>query len=268
MDEKVGCVNARTILLAKETGMLSRNETTEAEIHLSTCEECRRYFQYDEQFRQLLRQKLTQTVTPPSLRESLLQQVSEQSTKHSKFKPLSRWKRRLFGRAGAVVALVLVGSIAVYLGFVKHQDEPSPLLPSLLIQDHIEFQLRENPYDVQTSDKTQLEGWLAKRVDFAVNIPVIQNAELRGGRLCYLFGRRVAFALFEKDGRPISAYILDGTGVDLSSIGGSGARSGKRICKRSEKGYNAILWESNGLIYALVSSMQPDELEAVARIYE
>jgi len=263
MDETTNCVNARTILLGKETGMSSENKISEAEIHVSTCEHCKRYFQYNEQFQQLLKQTLPYTVTPPSLRESLMQQVSEQSSKDSGYNRFIRVKPRLINWAAAIVAVLVIGTLAAYLGLVKHVDESASLLPSLLIQDHIELQMRENPFDVQTSDKTQLEQWFAKRVNFAVNIPAIQNAELRGGRLCYLLSRKVAFAVFDKDGKAISAYVLDGTGVDLSSLDHV-ARSGKHVYRQSDKGFGVILWKTNGLIYALVSSLPFDELESMA----
>ncbi|MBI1807802.1 MAG: hypothetical protein HYR76_12200 [Ignavibacteria bacterium] len=244
--------------------MSSESKITEAEIHVSTCEHCKRYFQYNEQFQQLLKQKLTHTATPPSLRESLLQQVSEQSSKDSIFNRLIRTKPRWINWAAAIFVLFVIGSVAAYLGLVKHGDESASRLPSLLIQDHIELQMRDNPYDVQTSDKTELEQWFSKRVDFAVNIPIIQNAELLGGRLCYLLKRRVAFIVFEKETKPLSAYILDGEGIDLSSLHQLSSSHGKTFYWDNENGYNAILWKSGGLIYALVSSIDCAELEQLA----
>ncbi|MBI1805329.1 MAG: hypothetical protein HY033_11475 [Ignavibacteriae bacterium] len=244
--------------------MPSDNEIAEAEIHFSTCEHCKRYFQFNEQFQQLLKEKLANTVTPPSLRESLLQLVSEQSSKDFRFSRLIRAKPRWTNWAAAIFAVFVIGLAAFYLGLVKHSDESASLLPSLLIQDHIELQMRENPYDVQTSNKTELEQWFSKRVDFAVNIPVIQNAELRGGRLCYLLKKRVVFVVFEKETRPISAYILDGEGIDLSSLDQLSSSHGKTFYWDSQNGYNVVLWKSGGLIYAFVSSIDCDELQQLA----
>jgi len=167
-------------------------------------------------------------------------------------------------RAAAAVLLFLIGSLAAYFGLVRPHEGASSQLPSLLVQDHIEIQIREHPFDIQTSDKWELEQWFGKRVDFAVSIPSLPGTKLQGGRLCYLLGRRAAFMVFEKENKPISTYILDGSGIDLSSIGHVDVHQNKGICRTSERGFNIVLWKTNGLIYALVSSFRPEVLETMA----
>ena len=261
MKNEQPCTEARTVLLGKETGRFSQEEIASAESHVTSCEDCFHYFQYTAQFRELLKQKLGQAVTPPKLRESLLTQIN--TPQPPQFKRLIRFSYTWVGRAAVIAALVTAGSIGIYLGFLNRQDIASSLLPSLLVQDHIEVQLREHPFDLETSDQRELERWFAKRVDFAVSIPSLQGSKLQGGRLCYLLDRRVVFSVFEKDGKLISAYILDGSGIDLWSIEYAEHRKDHHFC-RSEKGYNTVLWNNNGLIYGLVSKIPVSELEALA----
>ncbi len=264
MKNEMKCVEARTILLGRETDRFAQERIISAESHVAHCEECVRYFQYNAQLQELLRQKLRHIGTPPEVRESLFQRITKSRGKKSKIGRLIRLPESWLGRVAILVLLVTGGSIGVYLGFVQHRDHMSSLLPSLLVQDHIELQMREHPFDIQTSDKSQLERWFEKRVDFAVSIPTLPGTELEGGRLCYLLDRRVAFSVFKKDGKFVSAYILDGAGIDLSSIDRVEYRSKQHVCWRSEKGYNAVLWNSNGLIYTLVSSIPMEELEILA----
>lgn len=168
------------------------------------------------------------------------------------------------GRAALGLAVAAGAFAAIYFGFMEHRADQSSILPSLLIQDHIELQLRKNPFDLQTSNKDELERWFVTRVDFAVHIPSLRDARLRGGRLCYLLDRRIAFAIFEKDGEALSAYVLDGRGVDLSSMGHEDSLSKQYFYRHSEKGYNVVLWRVNDLVYALVSALSIGKLESLA----
>ena len=259
----MNCVQTRTILLGKETGQFSQSEIAGAESHVSTCEACSRFFRYNSGLQEFLKQKLVHVVTPPQVRESLLQKITQPKRTTSKFSKALHPSSRIV-RVAAAVLIVLTGAMALYLGLIRHHDDVSSQLPSLLVQDHIEIQIREHPFDIQTSDKSELEQWFGKRVDFAVSIPTLHGTKLQGGRLCYLLGRRVAFIVFEKENKPISTYILDASGLDLSSMGHVVVHQNKGICRASERGFNVVLWKTNGLIYALVSRCRPEELETLA----
>lgn len=252
------CVQTRTIFLRKELEYFSAHDITAAEHHVTGCQNCQRFLGYNEQFGQFLQKTFGGIVTHPTVRESLLERLA----RAQKGRYLS-WPKGWMGRA-AVVALCLFGSALFYVNVVQQHDEVSHPLVSLLIEDHVEFQLRDHPLDVQTSDKAQLEQWFARRVDFAVNVPQVQGAALRGGRLCYLLGKRAALICYEKGGIMLSAYILDGEGVDFEAMGRVVTANNRRICLGSGKGFHAALWKSNGLVYALVSNLRPAELEQMA----
>ena len=222
------CTKARTILLGEETGQFSVDEIALAKMHASECRGCTQYFRHTSQFQQLLQQKLSTDVAPPEVREALLRRLAEIRKGSSKLKRLSGSKRWM-GRVAAVIAVALVGLFIVRYSLLQHRDEPTNQLVSLLIGDHIELQLRENPFDIQTSDRYQLEQWFKSRVDFAVSIPAVHDAAIRGGRLCYLLGKRAAFVSLEKDRMPLSTYILDGEGVYLSSLDQVVSSNNKRI---------------------------------------
>lgn len=255
------CVKARTIVLAKDIGQFESFEIGDAEQHIAGCQLCHTYLQYNDRFQQFTKKRFSSSVTPPEIRELILDTLAA-AENESANTPRTTMVRKWMMWA-AVLAVGVIGGIAFLLNMTHQSESTARQLVSLLIQDQIASQMRENPFDVQTSDRVQLEQWFAKRVDFAVSIPLTQDAALRGGRLCYLLNKRVAFVVFEKESKLISAYILDGDGIDLSSLGQTASKNAKRFCRWSERGFNAILWNSNGLIYALVSSIDPDELEAL-----
>ncbi len=252
------CVQTRTILLRKDLGDFSDQDVTAAERHVTGCQNCQQFLGYNEQFRQFLQKTLGGIVTHPTVRESLLERLA----RAQKGRYLS-WPKQWVGRA-AVVALCILGSALLYVNVVQQHDEVSHPLVSLLIEDHVEFQLRDHPLDLRTSDKAQLEQWFARRVDFAVSVPQVQGATLRGGRLCYLLGKRAALICYEKGGIALSAYILEGERIDFSAMGRVVTANNRRICLGSGKGFHAALWKSSGLIYALISNLHPAELEQIA----
>ena len=234
-------------------------EITEAEDHVTGCQVCQQYLQFNNRFQQLLQKKFLNTATPSSVRENLLDTLASIENESPKSMRVMRSRKWIIW--AAVFTIFIIGSVPFAIRMFHQNDSTAQQLVSMLIQDHIEIQLGENPVDLQTSDKEQLRQWFAKRVDFAVDIPVIQTAILRGGRLCYLLKKRVAFIVFDKAHTPISAYILNGEGINLSSLDQITSSNGRTTYLGSESGYNAILWKSNGLIYAFVSSMRFDELE-------
>lgn len=252
------CVQTRTILLRKELGDGSDYDVATAERHVMGCQNCQQFLGYNEQFKQFLQKTFGGVVTHPTVRESFLERLA----RAQKGRWLS-WPKRWMGWA-AVAALCILSSALLYVSVVQQHDEVSHRLLSLLIEDHVELQLRDHPLDVQTSDKAQLEQWFARRVDFAVNVPQVQGATLRGGRLCYLLGKRAALICYEKGGVALSAYILEGEGIDFSAMGQVVTANNRRICLGSSKGYHAALWRSSGLIYALVSNLHSVELEQLA----
>ncbi len=255
------CVNARKILIRKDIEEYAAREVANAEQHVSACQVCQEYLQFNERLQQLLHKKLSGVVTPPAIRESLLDQLAAMKRPSQKPERSVKKQRLLWA---AALTVIVVGGLLFLAKLNDAREDTAHELASLLIQDHIEIQLRENPLDIETSDKRQLEQWFTKRVDFAVNVPTIQNASLRGGRLCYLLKKRVAFIVFEREAKPISAYLLDGGGIDLPALDQLSSSDGRSFYRDSDHGYNAVLWKSGGLIYAFVSSIDCAELERLA----
>ncbi|MBI4548663.1 MAG: hypothetical protein HY707_11825, partial [Ignavibacteriae bacterium] len=213
------CVKARTIALAKDIEQFESFEIVDAEQHIAGCQLCQAYLQFNARFQQFMKKKFSSGVTPPEIRESVLgtlaaiKNESANTVRTTMVRNVRKWMMW-----AAVVAVGVIGGIALLVNMTNQGESTAHQLVSLLIQDQIETQMRENPFDIQTSDRVQLEQWFAKRVDFAVSIPVAQDVALRGGRLCYLLSKRVAFVVFEKENKLISAYILDGDGIDLSPL--------------------------------------------------
>src|SRR5712692_8193276 len=146
----MNCVKARKIVLAKDTTNYAEAEITVAEQHIAECKVCREYLRFNEQFQQFLSRWLSRLTAPPALRESLLDRLAviKQPSQKSKRKRRNQWLMW-----AAVVAAFVLGGLLFLAKLNTTHENIARELASMLIQDHIEIQLRESPLDIETSDK-------------------------------------------------------------------------------------------------------------------
>ncbi len=134
------------------------------------------------------------------------------------------------------------------------------------VDDHIRYVLNPGAgLDMSTSDPEFLSQWFQGRLDIGVSIPSLERAglQLRGGRVCYLLDRRVAYLMYEKEGKRFSLFVMDQTGVHFPR-GKDLTLGGHRLCLTSYKGYNLAVWEARGLLYSLVADQPPEQLTEIA----
>ena len=257
----MNCLAAKKILFLKETkNNIVDGDYMMAKRHVADCRQCQQLLEQEEQFQKILKKKLPGQPAPTALRENILSAIAEERMHKTKARRKTILPRSAY--LSGIAAVVLL-SIVMYSSYsFIFQKETAYLNPALstLIQDHISSKLRENPFDLQTSDRRQLARWFVMRVDFAMNIPQLDNTTLLGGRLCLVAGERVASLIFQKETVPITMYIMDRDVIDLSKMGVIAAIDKRRVFHGDAKGCNIILWEEKGLVYGLVSDMNEHEL--------
>lgn len=256
------CLTARVILISKGTRrVVVDGDYIAAKQHVAACHKCQGVLEQEERFDGILKAKLPRKLAPNTLRESILAAIADKR----KLKTTPRKRNLRHQSFVGMVAAILV-SILAYIAYPilfqveQREEEYGDPAVSTLVQEHISRTIRENPLDVETSDRTQLERWFALRVDFIVSIPQLDNATLAGGRLCLVGGKRAVALSFQKEKVPITMYIMDREVIDLSPMRIIAAIDTKRIFHADEKGCNMIFWEEKGLIYGLASNMNEHEL--------
>lgn len=259
----MNCLTARKILLSKQSGDFSRSGGhLRAREHVNDCHECQLFFSREEQLVKIIQTKLPRTPAPSALRENILSAVAGEQQKkglgrfdfvHRDFRP------RSILSAAAAIAMILT----IYFSLPWRQDNAILSLDAAvnnLIQDHLAINLKEHPLDLETSDRSQLERWLAARVDFNVAVPRIKRAKLRGGHLCLIGGKRSVSLSFQKDDTPLTLYITDRNVIDLGTLKPFATIQGKTVFHRDAKGCNLIFWMEKGLVYGLVSDLALQDL--------
>lgn len=233
----------------------------DAQEHLQRCAECRAFFFDEEALRSFVKKRLARPVVPAHVRERILVEIGEAQAQQDHERASAFLKGKRF-RAAVGMALVVV--IAVLVGIVGYQTldvDPQERVLAELIDDHLRFKLGASVID--SSQVEQVEAWFSGKVDYPVQAPRFEQAELVGGRLCYVFGKKGAMLFYRKDGAVLAFYILDGTNLNMDRL--EQHQSGDHgFAYGVGKGHNLIFWKDRGLVYALVSDLHKDELMRLA----
>jgi anti-sigma factor RsiW len=78
-----------------------------------------------------------------------------------------------------------------------------------LVADHLHFLEEPNAVEIGSNDPDRLAAELGEKVGFPVAIPRLRGAALLGGRLCSLWGQKVALTFYEVHGARLSLFIAE-----------------------------------------------------------
>lgn len=113
--------------------------------------------------------------------------------------------------------------------------------------------------DVASSDHHTVKPWFNGKLDFspAVNDLTAQGFPLVGGRLDYLDHRSVAALVYRHRQHLINVYVWPN--VNKQNV---------TVKTLSSQGYQLVHWADGGMVYWVVSDLNPRELMVLARILQ
>jgi anti-sigma factor RsiW len=108
------------------------------------------------------------------------------------------------------------------------------------------------PADVTGVSPKGAEQWFKQRLGFNMNLPEIPTEGLTfvGGRISHVRDIEAAALEYELEGKRISLFILPEEAYRRLNPGDK-----SRFTVMSHRGYDVILWQSNGTGYTLVSEV-------------
>jgi anti-sigma factor RsiW len=169
---------------------------------------------------------------------------------------------RLAGAFALAAALLIV----VVLGVQSDNDREtgSMLLAEAPVDELRSFIDSNRPLDLASIDPSTAQRWLASRVEFSVpEAPRAAKTALTGARLCFFLGRRVAAYMYDREGQPVSLYIMTDTGLAMPT-GISGNRPSHIAADGAEE-FAHILWVRDGLLFSLVAPLPAERLMPLAQ---
>ncbi len=127
------------------------------------------------------------------------------------------WIRRMrLRRLGGVAAVALL-TLGISLWVFERGRSGADPVSQAFVADHLHFLQEPHAIELAATDAEQLSTWFEGKVPFAVHVPRLQSASLLGGRLCSLWGQRVALTFYEAHGRRLSLFTLDRNTLPVSA---------------------------------------------------
>jgi anti-sigma factor RsiW len=248
------CNEARITMVDDVRGRLSSEERARLREHVAGCEACAHELRAEEALTDALANRLPSYKAPPSL----LRRARKGSA-----------ARRDRARLGLLPALAVAAALALSLsGWLVYKHTlagDGDALTREAINDHLRITFAEHPIEVASGGIHQVKPWFAGKVDFAPVIGFSGDGDfpLVGGSVAYFIDRKAAAFVFQRRLHKISLFVFPTDGLPWPRSGARDVGNVKALA-RSERGFNVLFWQANGLGYALVSDVDAAELGALA----
>lgn len=226
--------------------------------HVEACPACAGELAIQREIRNRVAAEAPRREPPAALRQKVKEILTAKpkEVRTLRLRPAPQW-----AMAFAVLALISLVSFAV----LNLSRERIPPILIEAVNDHRSFVMRGTPPAEPTTDRHQVQDWLAAKVGFEFDPPAAQGTDLQllGGDVTYFLERKVACLLYGKGKMLVSLFVLPDEGVEVPRTGYRRV-DGLEIYVTSRDGYGVALWKKGSLLYSLVTEFPPDELLGVA----
>jgi anti-sigma factor RsiW len=222
-----------------------------AQKHLEACAACQQFVREMRTFGEAIHDAAPREQAPAEVRARLFTAIAR--ARAGAHQPLSGRYRRAQWLAAAVV--LLVGLVGALTADRLLRDAPADPVTAI-VEDHAKA-LGES--HIASGDPAEITRWLAGQVHFAMYVPVLSGAKLRGARLCVLDGRRGAAVEYDADGVAVSYFV-----VPYGAEPAGDATPG-RFDRTRRAGYQVVSWREPGLLHAMVGNLPESRLAAFAK---
>lgn len=123
-------------------------------------------------------------------------------------RPASTPRRWVGGIALVASACVLVLAVYAWRAAAPRATLESGVVEAL-VADHVHFRQAADAPQVRSDDPAEVGAWFEGKLPFRVALPRLRNASLVGGRLCSLWGQKVAVGFYETQGERVSLFAAD-----------------------------------------------------------
>jgi anti-sigma factor RsiW len=245
------CSTAKSKSFPYVDGELAPEQRAEIEAHLERCRACRRLVDLEIAFRETYVDRLRPDPAPERVREQvavLLRDLARGRRVHRRRLGLRRLA--LGAAAGLLVAIGLSAglSLRTYLGNRTTLAE----LADAAVDQHQRLVRGLLPPDIKDMSPKAAEDWFRKRLAFNVRLPDLksQNLHLLGGRISHLRDLEVAALEYQVEGNNVSLFIIPEEGYRRLQL-----KDRPRFKVISHRGYDVVIWRSQGAGYTLVSEI-------------
>jgi anti-sigma factor RsiW len=233
----------RTLLLgALVDGELDAANVALAEAHIARCEGCREEVERLQALKSLMRTDGVRYMAPGDLRERIA--ALPELAPPARARAIPRWLGPAFG-----------GALAASLAMVLLLQPGQSAIDRDIVSSHVRSLQPGHLVDVQTTSQHVVKPWFNGRIDFAPPVPELadQGFPLAGGRLDAVDGKTAAAIVYHRRLHTVNVFVWPG---------GAGAAH-----TTVRDGFALREWRQDGLTFAAVSDIPPDELRKFEQLY-
>jgi anti-sigma factor RsiW len=227
--------------------------------HLERCMACTGTDRVERALDELLEQRLPRRAASTPLKRRLGLLMRRPAPGPAQAHPgMTRWTR-FFAPAMAAGIALMAGRV-----FFQRSSSQGSALSSLTgeaVSDHLRVLASQHPVEIESGGKHQVKPWFAGKLDFAPEVPALEDTELRlrGGSVGYVFDRKAAVLVYALRQHLVTLLVFRAEGLVWpdANAGQAGPMRGRETRAR---GFSVVLWRSGELGYALVSDADAQEL--------
>jgi len=267
----MNCDSAREQLHDLRRGRLAPSVAAELRAHLLACAACRQEDEAEELLDRALAERLPRYPAPLALRRRVaamvgagglpLGQGREGGRGRDRSLSTGRLKPLLAPAAAAALALLSAGLLLERHRLAEGADLDR--LAGEAITDHLRLLASAHPLDVESSSNHEVKPWFEGRLDFAPVVPPDQG-ELRllGGAVGYFLDRKAAVMSYALRRHKVTLLAFPSAGLAWPAADRSAG--GVPASAAARNGFRVVLWRAGELGYALVSDVDPADLDGLS----
>ena len=241
-----------TVIDGRATG----SDAAQIEGHAQTCPLCAQQMQKTRALSSALRSDALRFKAPASLRRNI------EALGKAPNNPIlaSESRSRKWGRGWAsVAASVVLAFSASWIAFRATTPTRDELTSREVISSHIRSLMVEHISDVVSTDKHTVKPWFTGKLSFSPRVEDFSKQEfpLIGGRLDYIGETTVAALIYQRRKHLINVFIWPTSEAATTAP-----------TAESQRGYNVLHWNADGMTYWAVSDSSMDGLKELYQLME
>jgi anti-sigma factor RsiW len=215
----MNCEQVSEVLSPYVDEELAPSERSGIDAHLAGCTSCREHVTSVRNLKHAIA-RLESRDEPPGAVRARVESLRFQSAGFS----AAPYRRRL------LAVVVGVGLLAAAIFAVRRHQNPALPFGEELVSDYLHSLPEVRPAEVASNDPREVIRFFSGKTPFAPVVPTVPAAQLVGGRLCNVAGRRVELLFYAhgESRQSVALFVCD------HAVGGAGCREyrGRPICSR------------------------------------
>jgi anti-sigma factor RsiW len=252
------CTEAREHLLDRRRGTLTGGLRERVDSHVSECEACRREDAADRELSFALQDRLPKRRAPEALRRSIEKRLVGELPRASG--DIRRTRRiPLFASSAFAASLAVAAAVLLWM---HHGSDP---MLAEAVNDHLRVLYSDHPVEIESGGIHQVKPWFTGRLDFAPVTAFSGDDEfpLQGGAVSYFVDRKAATFIFKRRLHVITLFVFRAEGLPWPALA-THPVGGARGTLETSRGFHVLMWKKGDLGYALVSDVDPTDLQTLA----